>query len=185
MLSILKKRQGLKLDKRHLKHANMSLTFQASSDQLFQGRFLSIYCEDSETTDHIPDHSWQPKGLKFTSCRWSFLMWSWVQQLQAPTSHSQVPKIFREKERLGRANCGPSGSFVSRDGHILIQMTLHHSRIPIFEQSLSNMKGQKPQCLKALKSFIKRQATRTREETNIRKGSFAEQRKLRKWWGTF
>jgi len=68
MLSILKKvirKQGeLKLDRRHLKHANISLTFQESWDQLFQGRFFSVYCEDSETTDHIPDHSWQPQGLK-------------------------------------------------------------------------------------------------------------------------
>lgn len=31
------------------------------------------------------------------------------------------------------------------------------------------MKGQRQQCLKALKSFIKRQATRTRETTNIKK----------------
>lgn len=147
--------QGLKLDSRHLKHAYMSLTFQESLDQLFQDRFLSIYCEDSETTDHIPDHSWQPKGLTFTSCRWSFLMWFQV-QLQAPTSPSQVPKTFRENERLGRANSGLSGSFISRDGHILVQRTLHRSRIPLFGQrSLSKMKGQRQQCLKTLKSFIK------------------------------
>lgn len=58
-------------------------------------------------------------------------------QLQAPTPHSQVAKTSREKERLGRANSGPSSSFLSRDGHILVQRTLRHSRILLFGQKKS------------------------------------------------
>lgn len=50
-----KKGQGIKPDKRHLKHANMSLTFQESSDQLFQGRipFSLLW----RFRNHRP-HSW-------------------------------------------------------------------------------------------------------------------------------
>lgn len=69
-------------------------------------------------------------------------------QLQAPTSHSQVPETFREKERLGRANSGPRGSFRSRYSRVLVQKTLHHSRILLFgKRSLSNIKGQRQQRL--------------------------------------
>lgn len=95
---------ALKLNGRHLKHANISLTFLKSWDQPLWSRFFSAYCEDSETTNHIPDRSWQPQGLKCLFFADEVFSCDQVKQLQALTSRSQVPETFREKGRLVRAS---------------------------------------------------------------------------------
>lgn len=106
-------------------------------------------------------HSWP---LLATQRAWNWILpdedfpWSWVQQLQAPTSHSKLPETFREKEGFGSTNGTLRGGSRSRHGHTLVQRTLCHSKILLFGQgSLSNMKGQGQWCLEALKSLLKDQ----------------------------
>lgn len=123
------------------------------------------------------------------------IYFSWMKLLhviwspRAVGSYLTLPKCPRplEKRTDLAAQTAERAVVLLVDSHVLVQRNLRCSRIAFFGQrSLSNMKGQRQQCLKALKSFIKQQATRTRGANSIKqKSSFAEQTKLHKWWSTF
>lgn len=114
-------------------------------------------------------HSWP---LLATQRAWNLILtdedipWCWVQQLQAPTSHSTLLKAFREKEEFGKKNRAEEWFHEWTRSHCSSQDSLSLQNIAFWTRE-SFQYERSGAMMPASFEIISERTTRSREANNI------------------